>query len=138
MLRSVGYQAVPLPDVPFDERAFVLPNERGRVLGRDGERPGRLRRRLDQARADRDPRHQQARRRGDGRLPGRGPPRGALPEPAEPGREPIDALLAERRPDLVTVEGWRAIDGREREAGRGAERPRVKLASRDELLAAAG
>ena len=32
VLRSVGYRAVPLPDVPFDERSFVLPNERGRVL----------------------------------------------------------------------------------------------------------
>ena len=31
VLRSVGYQAVPLPDVPFDERSFVLPNDRGRV-----------------------------------------------------------------------------------------------------------
>ena len=37
MLRSVGYRAVPLPDVPFDERHFVLPNERGRVLAPDGE-----------------------------------------------------------------------------------------------------
>ena len=32
VLRSVGYRAVPLPDVPFDERAYVLPNDRGRVL----------------------------------------------------------------------------------------------------------
>ena len=32
VLRSVGYQAVPLPDVPFDERSYVLPNDRGRVL----------------------------------------------------------------------------------------------------------
>ena len=31
VLRSVGYRAVPLPDVPFDERNYVLPNERGRV-----------------------------------------------------------------------------------------------------------
>jgi ferredoxin--NADP+ reductase len=37
VLRSVGYRAVPLPDVPFDERHFVLPNDRGRVLSVDGE-----------------------------------------------------------------------------------------------------
>jgi ferredoxin--NADP+ reductase len=61
---------------------------------------------------------------------------GALPTPASPGQERIDALLAERRPDLVTVEGWRAIDTDELERGRGEQRPRVKLASRDELLAA--
>jgi ferredoxin--NADP+ reductase len=61
----------------------------------------------------------------------------ALPEPERPEREQIDALLAERKPDLVTADGWRAIDAHERELGRGAQRPRVKLASRDELLAAA-
>jgi ferredoxin--NADP+ reductase len=138
VLRSVGYRAVPLPGVPFDERSFVLPNERGRVLSPDGEP-----------------------------LPGvyavgwikRGPTgilgtnkrdaeetvgcfaedlaNAALAQPACPQREQLDALLAERRPGLVTADGWRAIDGRERERGRDAQRPRVKLASRDELLAAA-
>ena len=138
VLRSVGYRAVPLPDVPFDERHFVLPNERGRVLTpavqplpgvyavgwikrgptgilgtnkRDAEETvGSL---VEDLRA------------------------GALPQPPNPGREQIDALLAERKPDLVTVEGWRAIDGHELERGRSEQRPRVKLASRDELLAAA-
>ena len=138
VLRSVGYRAVPLPDVPFDERHFVLPNERGRVRAPDGEP-----------------------------LPGvyavgwikRGPTgilgtnkrdaeetvsclvadlgAGALPEPQDPGRDQIDALLAERNSHVVTVEGWRAIDGHELERGRGELRPRVKLASRDELLASA-
>jgi ferredoxin--NADP+ reductase len=136
VLRSVGYRAVPLPDVPFDERAYVLPNAHGRVLGRDGEL-----------------------------LPGvytvgwikRGPTGilgtnkrdaeetvgcladdlSTLPAPERPERDQIDALLAERAPDLVSADGWRAIDARERELGRGAQRPRVKLASRDELLAAA-
>jgi len=138
VLRSVGYRAVPLPGVPFDERSFVLPNERGRVSTPDGEP-----------------------------LPGvyavgwikRGPTgilgtnkrdaeetigcladdlaTGALTPAASPRREQIDALLAERRPDIVTAAGWRAIDRGERERGRDQQRPRVKLASRDELLAAA-
>jgi ferredoxin--NADP+ reductase len=138
VLRSVGYQAVPLPEVPFEERRFVLPNDRGRVRTPDGEP-----------------------------LPGvyavgwikRGPTgilgtnkrdaeetvsclvedlrSGALPEPPSAGREQIDALLGQRKPDLVTVEGWRAIDAHELERGRNEERPRVKLASRDELLATA-
>jgi ferredoxin--NADP+ reductase len=110
VLRSVGYRAVPLPDVPFDERSFILPNDRGRVRGPDG-----------------------------GTLPGvyavgwikRGPTgilgtnkrdaeetvsclaedlaAGALPAPELPGREDLDALLSKRQPDLVTTEGWRAI-----------------------------
>ena len=138
VLRSVGYRAVPLPEVPFDERSFVLPNDGGRVTGPDG-RP----------------------------LPGvyavgwikRGPTgilgtnkrdaeetasclaedlaSGALPPPPNPVREQIDALLAERKPDLVTAEHWRAIDAHEVSRGRDERRPRVKLASREELLAAA-
>jgi ferredoxin/flavodoxin---NADP+ reductase len=63
---------------------------------------------------------------------------GALPEPAQPGRDAIDALLAERAPNLVSEAGWRAIAERELERGRAEQRPRVKFASRDELLAAAG
>ena len=139
VLRSVGYRAVPLPDVPFDERSYVLPNERGRVLSPDGEL-----------------------------LPGvyavgwikRGPTgilgtnkrdaeetigclvedlrAGALAPPPNPAREQIDELLAERRPDLVTTDGWRAIDAHELERGHSEHRPRVKLASREELLAHAG
>jgi ferredoxin--NADP+ reductase len=136
LLSTFVYRAFPLPDVPIDERAYVLPNDRGRELGHDGEV-----------------------------LPGvyavgwikRGPTgilgtnkRDAeetvtcladdlhtLPPPERPEREQIDALLAERRPDLVSADGWQAIDARERELGRVAQRPRVKLATRDELLAAA-
>ena len=138
VLRSVGYRAVPLPDVPFDERHFVLPNERGRVLTPGGEPlPGvyavgwikrgptgilgtnqrdaeeTVRCVVDDLRA------------------------GVLPEPPDAGREQIDALLAERKPNVVTVAGWRAIDAQELERGRSEQRPRVKFASRDELLAAA-
>jgi ferredoxin/flavodoxin---NADP+ reductase len=38
VLRSVGYQSVPLEGVPFDERSYVVPNEGGRILGADGRR----------------------------------------------------------------------------------------------------
>jgi ferredoxin/flavodoxin---NADP+ reductase len=138
VLRSVGYRAVPLPDVPFDERHFVLPNERGRVLAPDGDTlpgvyaVGWIKRGptgilgtnkrdaeetvnclVEDLRAD------------------------AVPQAPNPERDRIDSLLAERRPDLVTVDGWRAIDGHELERGHTEQRPRVKLASRDELLAAA-
>ncbi|HEV2370941.1 MAG TPA: FAD-dependent oxidoreductase [Streptosporangiaceae bacterium] len=36
VLRSVGYQSVPLPGVVFDERTHTVPNAEGRVLGLDG------------------------------------------------------------------------------------------------------
>jgi len=138
VLRSVGYRAVPLPEVPFDERSFVLPNDRGRVRGPDGQP-----------------------------LPGvyavgwikRGPTgilgtnkrdaeetvsclaedlaSGAIAPLPNAGRDQIDALLAQRKPDLVTIEGWRAIEAQEIRRGRDERRPRVKLAARGELLAAA-
>jgi ferredoxin--NADP+ reductase len=63
---------------------------------------------------------------------------GAIPPRELPGRDEIESLLTDRKPDLVTADGWRAIDAREVESGSEAGRPRVKLTSRDELLAAAG
>ena len=37
VLRSVGYQSVPLPGVPFDTRSCTVPNASGRVLSEAGE-----------------------------------------------------------------------------------------------------
>ena len=137
-LRSVGYRAVPLPDVPFDERSFVLPNERGRVLSPDGEpipgvyAVGWIKRGPTGILGTnkRDAEETTGCLVEDLRA-------GRLPPPPKARREQIDALLAERKPNLVTIEGWRAIDTHEVEGGRAAQRPRVKLASRDELLAVA-
>jgi ferredoxin--NADP+ reductase len=136
VLRSVGYQAVPLPDVPFDERSFVLPNERGRVLAGDGEplpgvyAVGWIKRGPTGILGTnkRDAEETVSCLVEDLRI-------GALPGPSS--SEEIDALLAERKPDVISVEGWRAIDADELERGRSTQRPRVKLASRDELLAVA-
>ncbi len=46
----------------------------------------------------------------------------------------IEQLLRERQPQLVTYDGWEAIDRHERTAGEAAGRPRVKLTSIDEML----
>lgn len=39
VFRSVGYQGVPLPDVPFDERRYVIANEKGRVQDPETSHP---------------------------------------------------------------------------------------------------
>jgi ferredoxin/flavodoxin---NADP+ reductase len=137
VLRSVGYRAVPLPDVPFDERYFVLPNQRGRVLAGDGEplpgvyAVGWIKRGPTGILGTnkRDAEETVTRLVEDLKSD-------SLPQPPHPAREAIDALLAERKPDLVSVDDWYAIDRHELERGRQEERPRVKLASRDELLGA--
>jgi ferredoxin--NADP+ reductase len=138
VLRSVGYRAVPLPDVPFDERYYVLPNQHGRVLGPEGTAlPGvyavgwikrgptgilGTNKRDAEETIDCLVRDLQ-----EGRL--------APPAISDPGE--LDTLLTRRKPGLVTAEGWRAIDAHERDRGRAENRPRAKLATREELLAAA-
>jgi ferredoxin/flavodoxin---NADP+ reductase len=137
-LRSVGYRAVPLPGVPFDERTFVLPNDRGRVLAADGEpvpgvyAVGWIKRGPTGILGTnkRDAEETVVRLAEDLAS-------GALTAPERPDREQIDALLAERKPELVTIEGWRAIDADELRRGEEEGRPRVKLSSRDELVSAA-
>jgi ferredoxin--NADP+ reductase len=132
-----GFAAQPAPDAR--RRSFVLPNERGRVLAADGEpltgvyAVGWIKRGPTGILGTnkRDAEQTVGCLVEDLRA-------GMLPEPPRPGREQIDALLAERCPELVTVDGWRAIDAYELERGRDEQRPRVKLASREELLAAAG
>jgi len=138
VLRSVGYRAVPLPDVPFDERSFVLPNDRGRVKTPAGEpltgvyTVGWIKRGptgiLGTNKRDAD---QTVACLVDDLNAS------ALPAPPNPDRHQIDALLAERKPGLITADAWRAIDRHELDGGRNEDRPRVKLASRDELLAVA-
>lgn len=139
VLRSIGYRGVPLPDVPFDEQAAVIPNEMGRVLdGADGDvvpgeycvgwikrgPTGVIGTNKKDAQESMELLAEDAR---DGRLL----------EPSQPQREVLEAVLAERRPDFVSYSGWEAIDRSERSLGEPQGRPRVKLCSREELLDAA-
>jgi ferredoxin--NADP+ reductase len=135
VLRSVGYRAVPLPGVPFDERSFILPNDRGRVLTADGEP---LRGVYAVGWIKRGPTGILGTNKRDADETVRGLAEdlaaGRLTLAPEPDPEKVEALLAERKPDVVTADGWRAIDAQELKQGSREDRPRVKLASRDELL----
>ena len=140
MLRSVGYRAVPLPDVPFDERTSCSPTRRGRVLTADGEplpgvyAVGWIKRGPTGILGTnkRDAEETVACLAED--LRARAAARAAQPT----RREALDALLAERAPGAVTAEGWRAIDAPELERGPRQRAPARQAATRDELLAAAG
>jgi ferredoxin/flavodoxin---NADP+ reductase len=132
VFRSVGYHGVELPGVPFDPASGTIPNERGRVS------PGVYCAGWI--------------KRGPTGVIGTNKKDAAetvetLLEDAAAGRlEPkpdataaaVDALLFERSVDVVEYDGWMAIDEAERTAGEKSGRPRVKLCSWDELLAAAG
>jgi ferredoxin--NADP+ reductase len=128
VFRSVGYRGVALPGIPFDEGSGTVPNEGGRVepglyvagwikRGPSGvigtnkkDATETIALLLEDARA--------------GLLPARG--EGALED-----------LLADREVEAVLYAGWEAIDTAEKAAGEPHGRPRIKLATWDELLGAA-
>jgi ferredoxin/flavodoxin---NADP+ reductase len=131
VFRSVGYRGVELPGIPFDDRSGTIANEGGRVAdavycagwikrgptGVIGTNKKDATETVELLLAD----------VASGRL---------QPKP-EATAEAVDALLAERGVRVVEYAGWTAIDAAEREAGEKSGRPRVKLCSWDDLLAAA-
>jgi len=130
VLRSVGYQGVALPGVPFDERRGVIPNSGGRVDGAErtyaagwikrgpsgviGTNKKDATETVELLLAD-------AR---DGKLA------------RVDSTQSLEALLAAKGAAYVEYAGWQAIDAVERAAGEPRGRPRVKLAAWDELLRA--
>jgi ferredoxin/flavodoxin---NADP+ reductase len=147
--RAIGYRGIPLPDVPFDERSAVIPNEAGRVLDPANNAPlpgeyvvGWIKRgpsgvigtnkkdaqeTVDAMLAD-----LAALTSSNGDRPS--PEQGSLHLPANPDAAAVEALLRSRQPELVTYSGWEAIDAHERVLGEPVGRPRVKLTSIEELL----
>ncbi|MFD8751316.1 FAD-dependent oxidoreductase [Kitasatospora sp. NPDC059577] len=137
VVRSIGHRGVPVPGLPFDERTGTVAHRGGRIVDPATGRP----------------------------LPGayvvgwakRGPSGGiganracaretvdallddavarALPVP-EADHKDFDRLVRRRRPDAVGLKELRAVDRAERERGEAEGRPRVKLATVPELLAA--
>jgi ferredoxin--NADP+ reductase len=138
VFRSVGYRAVGLPGMPFDDARATMPNRGGRVLDELGDPipglycAGWIKRGptgvigtnkkdatetvellLEDARA------------------------GLLHRADGASAVQVDAFLAERGVEVVSYTGWEAIDAVERARGEPQGRPRVKLTSWDELLTAA-
>ena len=136
VFRSIGYRGIGMPEVPFDEERGTIPNREGRVVDDGGPVPGvycagwikrgptgvigtnkkdateTVNLLLEDARA--------------GRLPNTSAP-----------PESVLALLQDRGVQVVAYGGWEAIDALEKGRGEPHGRPRIKLCSWDELLAAA-
>ena len=133
VFRSIGYRGTQLSGVPFDEQTCTIPNDGGRVRDRTGEYAvGWIKRgptgiigtnkrdaqeTVDTLLADLDA--------------------DRLANPSDPDRDSLEAVVAERQPDVVSYAGWQAVDRAEKEAGESHGRPRVKLCSFEELLEAA-
>jgi ferredoxin--NADP+ reductase len=158
VLRSVGYQSVPLPGVPFDDRSYVVPNAEGRVLGPDGTPlPGEyvagwLKRgptgvigtnKSDAAQTVRSLLADLAGGPGpdDVQLPRPGLLRYPETELVRPDgtRSSFEELLAARGIQPVSYADWQKIETAEKELAAALRRgARVKLGSREELHRACG
>jgi ferredoxin--NADP+ reductase len=135
VLRSIGYRGTPIAGIPFDERRGLISNLGGRVLNDDGKHEvgeyvvGWVKRgpsgvigtnKKDAADTvariieDRDA--------------------GALNTPKDADRDACHEFLLQQCPQLVTWDGWRAIDEHETALGAPQGRPRVKLVRTDEMI----
>ena len=135
VVRSIGYQGLPIPGVPFDAKRGVVPNAGGRVLGPDGAPlsglyvTGWIKRgptgligtnkacakdTVELALAD----------------------LATLPAPATETSD-LDAMLASRGARVVDYDAWRKVDSAELERGKSLGKVRDKLANVDDMLAIA-
>ena len=133
VFRSVGYRGVGLSDVPFDEGRGTILNEGGRVTG--AERAycaGWIKRGPTGiiGTNKKDATETVARLLEDVEA-------GKVTHQEHATPDALEALLVERGARAVIYSGWASIDELERAAGEKAGRPRVKLRTWDELLAAA-
>jgi len=137
VIRSIGYRGRPLPGVPFDEKHGLIRNTGGRVCGEDGEP---LRGEYAVGWIKRGPSGVIGTNKKDAadtvaRIV-EDAARDALGAPADPDAEATAAWLRSCAPGVVEWDGWEAIDAHERRLGEPAGRPRVKLVTVDELVAA--
>jgi ferredoxin--NADP+ reductase len=137
VFRSVGFRGRPVAGLPFDENRTTIPHQKGRVVGGDGDEftgvyvAGWIKRGATgtigtNKHCSRETVESLVEDFTAGRLPD---PKG--------DRRTLNSLLAERQPNLISTEGWRAIDAAERKQGRATGRPRVKFTGVGTMVALA-
>lgn len=136
VFRSIGYQGVPLPGVPFDRRRGIIPNEEGRVTdlatgeARVGEYVvGWI-------------------KRGPSGVIGTNKPdayetvnmmmqdlkRGRINQPVLTDHEDVEGLVEVRKPNYISYDDWRTINEIEIARGEAVGRPRVKFTRVSDIL----
>ncbi len=138
VLRSVGYRGVALPEVSFDERRAVIPNDKGVVLDAPKGKPiggeyvaGWIKRGpsgvIGTNKADSAETVEQLIA-----LQGQSD----LPEDNDKKPEVVLELLKTRGVPYITFDQWLKLDKLETEAGLAQGRPRVKLTNVKKMLEA--
>ena len=138
VLRAVGYRGEPVADLPFEPQRGTICNDRGRVIAPDGTRhPGEY----AVGWIKRGPSGVIGTNKKDASetvakvLEDRD--RGFLNCPSIADRQRALSLLPSLTEDVVSWNGWRAIDDLEVAAGMPQGRPRVKVVDLKDLYAAA-
>lgn len=126
IFRSVGYQALPLPNVPFDEARSIIPHDQGRVLDENGQLTDKE---YVTGWAKRGPSGTVGTNKSDSadtvcsllaNLAAQGSHNGSNPEQ-------ILALLDKRGVDYTNWANWLRLDDHEIQLGSRQGRPRVKI-----------
>ena len=139
IFRSVGYKGVPIPGVPFDQRAGVIPNVGGRVL----VAPGALEMLAGVYAVGWI-------KRGPSGVIGTNKPdsaetadhlledvaSGAIVPRARGSRTAVDQMLQSRGVHVVSFADWQKLDALEQAAGKSRGAPREKFTRVAEMLSA--
>jgi ferredoxin--NADP+ reductase len=134
--RAVGYFGSELSEVPFDEKAGVIPNDKGRVLDSDGKHiqgvyaTGWIKRGpvglIGHTKSDAIETIAQIIE-----------DKSKWWSPASPSEDSITELLTSRKIDFVSWPEWLRIDAEEKRLGEAQERERIKLVEREDFLTVA-
>ena len=134
--RAVGYFGSELSEVPFDEKAGVIPNDKGRVLDSDGKHihgvyaTGWIKRGpvglIGHTKSDAIETIAQIIEDKNNWW-----------QPASPSEDSITDLLTSRKIDFVGWPEWLRIDAEEKRLGEDQERERIKLVEREDFLTVA-
>jgi len=134
--RAVGYFGSELSEVPFDEKAGVIPNDKGRVLDSDGKHipgvyaTGWIKRGpvglIGHTKSDAIETIAQVIQ-----------DKKTWWQPALPAEESVTALLTSRKIEFVGWPEWLRIDAEEKRLGEAQERERIKLVEREDFLSVA-
>ena len=134
--RAVGYFGSELTEVPFDEKAGVIPNNKGRVLDSEGKHiqgiyaTGWIKRGpvglIGHTKSDAIETIAQIIE-----------DKSNWWEPASPSEDSITDLLTARNIEFVGWPEWLRIDAEEKRLGEAQERERIKLVEREDFLTVA-
>ncbi len=138
--RSVGYQGVPLADVPFDAKRGVIANQGGRVIDLESKQPilgeytaGWIKRGANGIIGTNKP---DAVETANAMLADMA--EGKVLNPTAPTAAAITAFIAARQPCYFTYDDWSTLDKLEVSKGEAEGRPRYKFTQIADMLAAVG